>query len=227
MKLFTIGASKVVEHLKKPCLTESGILPIFDIKELKTASDAEGEVAKNNTYCALLGDDPTITYSAFKAFARNNPGAGILVFNPHPAEEWVRKLINEKILDKNNVAIVGARSFSKEEKKFMDENRIKSYSMKEISFEGVREVADSVMSVARQWSKVYISINLSVLDPAFAPRTSTPEPGGMNTRDLIYLIQRLKMLRNIGMADVVGAHQDKDLHDITSKVAAKIITELS
>jgi agmatinase len=99
--------------------------------------------------------------------------------------------------------------------------------MKEISFEGLHEVADSVMSVARQWSKVYISINIDVLDPAFAPVVNTSEPGGMSTRDLLYFIQRLKMLRNTWMYDVVGFNPDKDVNDITSKTAAKLIVELS
>jgi agmatinase len=226
MKLFTIDSGKIVEHLKNFSLTEAGILPVLDIKEINK-SNIEKEISENTAYCALLGDDHSITFSAFKAFAKNNPGAGMIIFDSHPDEGYLANLIEQKILDKNNLILVGIRNMNKEQKKFIDDNRIKNYSMKEISFEGLHEVADSVMSVARQWSKAYISINIDVLDPAFAPGTNKPVPGGMSTRELVYFIQRLKMLRNIWMYDVVGFNPDKDINDLTSKAAAKIIVELS
>lgn len=226
MKLFALDSGKIVEHLKDFFLTETGILPVFDIKRINDA-EIEQEIGNNTAYCALLGEDHAITFSAFKAFAKNNPGAGMIVFDAHPDEGYLADLIEQKILDKNNLILVGIRNMNKEQKKFIDDNRIKNYSMKEISFEGLHEVADSVMSVARQWSKAYISINLDVLDPAFAPGTSKPVPGGMSTRELVYFIQRLKMLRNIWMYDVIGFNPDKDVNDATAKVAAKIIVELS
>jgi len=226
MKLFTLGSDKVIEHLKDFSLTEAGIMPVFDIKKIDETI-VEEEISKNTAYCAIVGANHSITYPAFKAFAKNNPGAGMIVFDAHPDEGYLINLIEQKILDKNNLILVGIRNMTKENKKFIDDNRIKNYSMKEISFEGLHEVADSVMSVARQWSKAYISINLDALDPAFAPGTSKPVPGGMSTRELVYFIQRLKMLRNIWMYDVVGFNHDKDVNDATAKVAAKIIVELS
>lgn len=225
MKLFTIDSDKIIEHLKDFPLSEAGIVPVFDIKKIDD-NIVEEEISNNTAYCAVISPSHAITYSAFKAFAARNPGAGMIVFDAHPDEGYLSKLIEQKILDKNNIILAGIRNMTKENKKFIDENRIKNYSMKEISFEGLHEVADSVMSVARQWSKVYISINLDVLDPAFAPGTNDPVPGGMSTRELIYFIHRLKMLRNIWMFDVVGFDTQKN-DDITSKTAAKIIVEMS
>jgi len=226
MRLFTIDSDKIVEHLKDFSLTEAGVLPIFDIKKI-SESDVEEEVGKNTAYCALVGSNHAITYSAFKAFAKNNPGAGMIVFDAHPDESYLSELIEQKILDKNNIILVGIRNINKEQKRFIDDNRIKNYSMKEISFEGLHEVADSVMSVARQWNKVYISISIDVLDPAFASGVENPEPGGMSTRDLLYFIQRLKILRNTWMYDVAGFNPHKDVNGVTAKVAAKILVELS
>ena len=226
MKLFTLDSDKIVGHLKDFSLTEAGIMPVFDIKKIDETI-VEEEISKNTAYCALIGTNHSITYSAFKAFAKNNPGAGIIVFDAHPDEGFLGSLVEQRILDKNNIILVGIRNMSKEQKRFIDDNKIKNYSMKEISFEALHEVADSVMSVARQWNKAYISISLDVLDPAFAPAVEKPEPGGISTRDLLYFIQRLKMLRNIWMYDVVGFNPDKDANDATAKVAAKIIVELS
>jgi len=241
------GPDKVIEKLKDIYLSEAGILPLFDIKEIhvdnsnlgEAHSTIQKELEKNNVCSIILGGDHSITYPAFKAFAKHNPGAGIIVFDAHPDvdvhennhppthEDYLRVLIEDKVLDKNNVILVGIRNACKEEKEFIEDNKIKNYSMKEISFESIREVADSVMSVARQWSKVYISIDIDALDPAFAPGTGYQEPGGLSTRELIYFIQRLKMLRNIGMFDVVEVNPEKDIQELTSKVAAKIIAELN
>ncbi len=239
------GPDKIVEHLKDFHLSERGMLPLFDVKEIKVDNSNLGqshaliqkEIEKINGYCALVGGDHSLTYPAFRAFAKNNPGSGILVFDAHPDvqekhappthEDYLRVLIEEGTLDKDKVILVGTRNMSKEEKKFIDEHKIKNYSMNKISFDILREVADSIMTVARHWSKVYISIDIDVLDPAFAPGTGYQEPGGMSTRDLLYLIHRLKMLRNIGMFDIVEVNPDKDINDITARTAAKLVVELS
>jgi arginase len=229
MKLFTIGtdAGKVAEQLKKFQLSESGVLLFFEIKEMKDSSSIELELGKSNGYCGVVGNSSDVTLSAFNAFSKHNPGAGIIAFSARPDVNALVELIENKALDKNNIVIVGSRSLDKDKKKFLDESKIKTYPMKEMSFEGIRVVADNVMSVARQWSKACISIDISVLDPAFAPGASHQEPGGMSTRDLLYFIQRLKMLRNIGMFDVTGFDLGKDLNGITAKTTAKIIAELS
>jgi agmatinase len=83
------------------------------------------------------------------------------------------------------------------------------------------------MSVARQWPKAYLSIDIDVLDPAFAPGTGYAEPGGLTTREMVYMLQRLKLLRNIGMADLVEVNPEKDIQGMTAKAASKLIIELS
>ena len=239
------GPDKIAEYLESFHLTEKGMLPLFDIKEIKVDNNNLGqshkeiqkEIEKLNSFTILIGGDHSLTYPAFKAFVKKNPGSGIIVFDAHPDlqenhnppthEDYLRVLIEEGALDKNNVVLVGNRNMSKEEKKFMDDNKLKHYSMREISFSYLRELADSIMSVARHWSKIYISIDIDVLDPAFAPGTGYQEPGGITTRQLLYLIHRLKMLRNLGMADIVEVNPEKDINDITAKTAAKIAVELS
>jgi agmatinase len=87
---------------------------------------------------------------------------------------------------------------------------------------------------AGQWSPervlaldgpVYVSIDLDVLDPAFAPGVSHHEPGGCSTRDLVRAIQSLRG-RVIG-ADVVELNPSRDLQDVTARAAAKIVKELA
>lgn len=71
---------------------------------------------------------------------------------------------------------------------------------------------------------VYLSLDLDVLDPAFAPGVSHHEPGGMSTRQLLGLLAGLPPL--VG-ADLVEYNPTRDAHGVTAAVAAKLIKELA
>jgi arginase family enzyme len=72
---------------------------------------------------------------------------------------------------------------------------------------------------------LYLSIDLDVLDPAFAPGVAHHEPGGLTTRQLIDLIQRLQA--PIVGADIVEYNPKRDLSDMTAMVAVKILKEVA
>lgn len=72
---------------------------------------------------------------------------------------------------------------------------------------------------------VYITLDIDVLDPAFAPGTGTPEPGGFSVRDLLYALNKFSKLNVIGF-DLVEVAPLYDHGDITSVTAAKIVREI-
>ena len=76
-------------------------------------------------------------------------------------------------------------------------------------------------------NKVYISLDIDVVDPAFAPGTGYPEPAGLTSRQLFYMLHRLKNLKNINIIDIVEVNPKKDINNMTSKLAAKILAELN
>ena len=71
---------------------------------------------------------------------------------------------------------------------------------------------------------VYLSIDLDVLDPAFAPGVSHHEPGGMSVRDVLHIIQNFGG-QLIG-GDLVELNPERDLNGVTAMVAAKILREM-
>ena len=71
---------------------------------------------------------------------------------------------------------------------------------------------------------VYLSFDMDVLDPAFAPGVSHREPGGLSTRDVIRIIQQMEG-RIIG-ADLVEYNPRRDVDGITAVVCAKILKEM-
>jgi arginase family enzyme len=242
------GAGAVGASIAEHNLSERGLVPDIALSEVsvdnsnlegahKTIEAAAAQLLTTQGLSILVGGDHSLTYPAFKAFAKSRPGAGLVVLDAHPDvqeyqkppthEDYLRVLIDEGVLDPEKVILIGVRNTSKEEKKYLEKKKIKNYTMRETSVEGIREVVDNAMSVCREWPAIYLSIDIDVLDPAFAPGTGHCEPGGLTTRELIFLVQRLKLLRNLAMADVVEVNPAKDANGLTAKAAAKIIIELS
>ena len=106
---------KIVGFLKDFYLTEKGMLPLFDVKEIKVDNNnleqshaiIQKEIEKINNYSILIGGDHSLTYPAFKAFAKNNPGSGMIIFDAHPDlqekyeppthEDYLRVLIEDAL----------------------------------------------------------------------------------------------------------------------------------
>ncbi len=185
----------------------------------------------------FIGGDHSISYCIGKSFEKVHNGL-IIVFDAHADcmqdnskagkepthEEWLRKLVDGGF-NPRNIILIGTRSFHKTELDFLKKNEINFINM-DILQEDLQEVCDLIMERARQSNGFYISIDIDVLDPGFAPGTSYQEPGGMSSRDLIYFIKRLSLLDNFKGADIVEINPDKDINKQTIKLGAKLLAEM-
>ena len=72
---------------------------------------------------------------------------------------------------------------------------------------------------------VYVSIDIDVLDPAHAPGTGTPEPGGLTSRELQLILRGMQGLNMVG-ADVVEVAPAYDHAELTTIAAANMVYEL-
>jgi len=238
------GPDKVIEQMHDLFLNEAGFNPAFEIDEVKvdnsniddTNKAIFEKISNLKEKAIIIGGDHSITYSCFKAFVKNNPGAGLVIFDAHPdlevgldtptQEDYTRLLIKQGLLDPKKLILIGIRNWHGYEKEFILQNNIKYFDMKKIANIGVNEVCDTIMEEINQWPSFYLSIDIDAVDPAFAPGTGYREPGGLTSRELITMLQRLKILKNLGMIDLVEIAPDKDIADLTSKLGAKIIKEL-
>lgn len=243
-----LGSAKAPDAIIKGMydlfLSEDGKYSEPIIDEVKIEPSNLEETQKNiyekiksiNEHAIILGGDHSITYASFKAFEENNPGAGILIFDAHPDcenlfqppthEDYLMTLIEEGILDPSKVIIVGLRNWHSNELEFLEQKNIRYYTMKYIFERGTVDVCDTIMGLARQWPALYVSIDIDAVDPAFAPGTGYIEPAGLTSRELIYMIQRLKFLKNLKMVDIVEINPEKDVNEMTVKLGSKIVREL-
>jgi|SRR3989344_424135 len=185
----------------------------------------------------ILGGDHSITYSSVKAFSKRFLNPSLIILDAHPDletsdlkepthEDYLRRLIEKNIISIKNIILIGTRIYSENEIKFLKEQKILYFDMKKILDLGIKETTDFITEKAFQLKNIYLSIDIDVLDPAFAPGTGYIEPGGLTTRELIYLLQRINKLHP-KMIDLVEVNPEKDINNTTIKVAAKIISELA
>lgn len=159
------------------------------------------EAFEKNFKCFFIGGDHSISYPILKAFKKIELDPLLIVFDAHADcndkgdnHGWLRKLIEEGY-DADKIILIGARSFSEEEIKFLKENKITLIKM-DLLQEDLSGVCDIIMERARKSTGFYVSLDIDCVDPGFAPGISNPEPGGLSSRDLIYFIKRLALLNN-------------------------------
>lgn len=119
-------------------------------------------------------------------------------------------------LPTSNLFQFGIRSGSKEEFEFAKKNT----HFSPFSLEGIENLTSILFS-----EPIYLSIDIDVIDPAFAPGTGTPEPNGITPRELFEFLYKLRGL-NIVAADIVEISPPNDFSDITSLLGAKLVREI-
>jgi len=225
----------VVERLRNTLLNEEGNSVNFDylkIKAYKTDFDLTHKSILHEPGDIYIGGDHSITYSSFSSLPGKNKG--IIILDAHPDLEvgtrtpdhecYLRMLIEEGKVKKENVLLIGIRNVSKNELDYIKQNRIKCVYMKTLFENGIKETVDDLTEFAINFSELYLSIDVDVLDPAFAPGTGYREPGGMSVRELLFLLQRIKKMKNLRRIDLVEINPDRDINGMTLDCGSKILS---
>lgn len=229
---------KILECLKNISIKDDGKSLVYEVGSIPINSSNIEETnlnIENSEGDLFIGGDHSITYSLFKSLSKKYKNAGLVMFDAHPDcennfsppshEDFIQVLIEQGILKKENLILIGLRNIDKKEYYYLKDNNIKYYTVKQLT-ENIEEASDVIMETSRKFEALYVSIDIDVVDPSQAPGTGYPEPSGLYVRELIYLVNRLKMLKNLKRVDLVEVNPDKDVNNITSKLAARIISEL-
>lgn len=187
----------------------------------------------------FLGGDHSTSYPLTRAFFDYTQNSGrepcLIVFDAHPDlmepvdrkipthEEWLKNLIKDGFNPKN-ILLVGVRNADPVEIKFIEENGIKRISVEDLML-NLEGRTDSIMEFG-YGKDIYVSIDIDVVDPAFAPGTGYCEPGGLTSREFLYIVKRLKKMKNLKAVDLVEINPLKDFGGLTIQLGAKILSEL-
>ena len=198
------------------------------------------EIFEKKPKAIFLGGDHSISYSIGRAFleyckkAETEPF--LIVFDARPncmpfsygksptQEEWLRALV-DKGFPTENILLVGIRNPNLEEISFLKKNSIK-FILTNSLLDDLQETCDMIMEISNK-KELYVSIDVSIIDPAFAPSTNYKEPGGLTSRQFLYLIQRINKIKNLKAIDLVEINKEEDRKNdnMTVKLGAKILSE--
>ena len=206
----------------------------FDAGDIEPVSGSQmSALIENSVYTLIadglmpisLGGDHSITYPIVRAFARKYKELSVLHFDAHPdiydsyqgnrnshASPFAR-IMEEKLVKR--LVQVGIRTFTAHQRE-----QVRKFGVESI------EMRNLIGNLQLEFdTPVYISFDIDALDPAFAPGVSHREPGGLSTRQVIDIIQRMK--GNVVGADIVEFNPRMDPLHVTGTVCAKILKEIA
>jgi len=195
---------------------------------LQMVKNVTSELKKQDKQIIILGGEHLITLGSFTCFPKDT---GYVVFDAHydlrdqyadiklSHAAYLRRIVEER--GSENIVHVGARAFVKEELAFLKEHNIATVSDKEIRNGNGPKLLKDITST---FDRVYLSVDLDVLDPAFAPGVGNPEAVGISSRELYDMITTLQN-KKIVAADVVELNPTYD-NGSTAAMAAKMIATI-
>jgi len=223
---------------------DSEFLRLIDLGDLHVSSDPEkttnmlGLVVKDLLVAKkmpiIIGGEHTITLGVLKGLISKPQKTAMVVFDAHLdlrkeflglslSHTTFMRLINENIKPAKIIE-VGTRAVCREELDYSKKNGIDYITSHQIRQKGTSEIIKAINNTLSSYENVYLSIDMDILDPAYAPGVQNPEPEGIKTNELIDILCSLSDNKIIGF-DVVEVAPIYDT-GITAITAAKIILEL-
>jgi arginase len=203
---------------------DAGDLQLQDHDALAEIESGVGSLLEKGERPVLLGGDHSTTYPIMKAFARKFSNLTILHFDAHPDlyDEFEGSRVSHacpfaRIMEAGlakRLVQVGIRTMSAHQRSQANKFNVDVVEMRSLPAYGRMKVK----------GLVYVSFDMDVLDPAFAPGISHWEPGGMSVREAIAHLHAIQ--GNIVGADIVEYNPVRDSSGVTATVAAKILKEL-
>jgi agmatinase len=200
-----------------------------------------GEVVDAGATPVVLGGDHSIAYPDIKAvLARFEPGSvAVVQFDAHADTATdlagvkyshgspFRHLVDQGHLPGERLIQVGLRGYWPPPEEFDWARRagVRWHRMEEVRTDGLDAVLERIVTEASEAGELFLSVDVDVLDPAFAPGTGTPCSGGMTTYELLTSVRRLVLDRGLAGMEVVEVCPPYDHAEITAIAAHDVVLE--
>ena len=188
-------------------------------------------------HCVFLGGDHSVTLALLRAAKAQHGELALLHFDAHcdtwqdhfgePSGHgtWTYEAIQEGLVSPQHTVQIGLRSSGERAAREYVQDRggliFTARQLRGLDGGALQPVIDAVLQRLGQ-RPCYLTLDIDCLDPAFAPGTGTPEPGGLSSSQLMTLLESLAGLNMIGM-DCVEVAPAYDHAELTSNVAATLV----
>ncbi|HEY7196787.1 MAG TPA: agmatinase [Gaiellaceae bacterium] len=224
-------------------IVDFGDAPVIPADPARTHAAIEetvGQVVRAGVMPIVLGGDHSISEPNVRACAAVHGALGLVHFDTHTdtgTEVYgveishgtpFYRLVEQGHVDPGRYVQVGLRGYWPGEAEFgwQAEHGITSFFMHDVRDLGIREVVSRAVATAGG-GPTFLTVDVDVLDPAFAPGTGTPEPGGMTSGDLLWAVRTLAQELHLVGADVVEVIPTAvGSADVTALAADRIVREI-
>ncbi len=234
-----------VDGLRDLKVVDAGDVELYSGDAARSCADLEVEIEKIANTGAIplvLGGDHTITWPDVTGVARARGWGKIAVihFDAHADTgditfgslighgQPMRRLIESGAVRGDRFLQIGLRGYWPEPETlgWMAEQGMRSYEMTEIVTRGLTACLSEAFKIAlSDCDGIFLSVDIDVCDPGFAPGTGTPEPGGLSARELLDAVRRICYeLPVVGM-DIVEVSPPFDHADITALLGNRVVLE--
>ena len=233
-KVDAFAALRVVDYGDAP------VLPADPVRSHAAIRETVGQVLASGAIPIILGGDHSITEPDVRACVAAHGPLGLVHFDSHTdtgAEVFgarlshgtiMRRLVEEGSVDPRRYVQIGLRGYwpGDEEFAWQKERGITSHFMHEVRDLGIKETVGRAIETTGA-GPVFLTVDIDVLDPAFAPGTGTPEPGGMTTAELLWAVREVATRLDVVGADMVEViPTGVGSADITALAADRIVREI-
>jgi agmatinase len=230
-----LGALKVVDF------GDAAVLPADALRTHAAIESLVGQVLEAGALPIILGGDHSITEPDIRAIATHRGApVGLIHFDTHTdtgktvfgAElshgTIMYRLVEQGHVDPSRYVQIGLRGYWPGEPEFSWQRSqgITSLFMHDVRDRGIRSVVEEALTVVGA-GPVFLSVDVDVLDPVYVPGTGTPEPGGMQSIDLLWACREIcQRVDLVGMDIVEVIPTLVGSADITALVADRIVREV-
>ena len=215
-----------------------GVNP-FDLDEaIRSVHDGARSLLERARRLLTIGGDHTIALPLLRAVHEVHGPVAVVHFDAH-LDTWdtyfgadythgtpFRRAAEEGLLDDSGCMHVGIRGPLYGKRDLLEDAELgfQVVHARDVDDIGVRGIVERIRERVQE-RPVYVSLDIDVLDPAFAPGTGTPEAGGLSSRELLAVLRGFAGLDLVG-ADVVEVAPVYDSAEITGIAAAHAAYEL-
>jgi len=181
----------------------------------------------------VFGGDHAATPPVVEAYPSGAPSLGVLYLDAHMdfrdsylGDRRSHACSSRRVLEKvgsRNIVVLGVRSVSREE---MDDNEtigMAYITAHEVAREGIASVAQRALNMLKT-ERIYVTLDIDAIDPAFAPATGTPEPFGLTPRDVKYILgQAAPRLAGFDIMEVSPIYDAGNTSGLAARLAREAI----
>lgn len=200
------------------------------------------EILDINKFPIFIGGDHSVSIPLEEAFydycKSNNKKPVIIHLDAHPdicdfydGSKYSHACTNKRSIDYGynpcDIVMIGIRGFEEQEVEYFNLHpELKVYTANALYKDGVDKIINDLKSKFTDSCAIYLSYDIDINDPSFAPGTGTPEAFGPTSGMVLELIMGIFQNLNVRVFDIVEVSPELDQNDITSWLALKTIYEV-